>query len=143
MENAPLPNHHSNEGSKDKTIMPPQPKTPQQTLDKFTESINARAGIVVEQIEDRYTPLVVGFGMPKKKDPPPEISCKIYQHIYEVSEEYATPEEAVADLIKRLEAGLPEKIDELFWRVKPCITENMDFGMEHPMFVARTRFTYY
>ena len=95
--------------------------TPQQTLDEFTDSVNARAKLVLTPVKESEF-FVTGFGMPRKSA---EDSCKIYQHRHETSEEYATPLDAVNDLIKKIKALLPKEIDEIFWRVKPYIGQTL------------------
>ena len=114
--------------------------TPQQTLDQFTESINARAKEVIFA-SGKYEHAPSGFGLPlKKKENPTKLYCKIYEHYYKISEEYRDAGDAVNDLIKKIEAVLPKKIDEIFWRVKPGIHEDRDFDRNYPLFMARARF---
>ena len=104
--------------------------TPKEILNQFFVDVNSKAQKVIYPAED-FVDTYSGFGgLPDKKAPADNVSCKVYQHRLFCTKIYRDEACATYKLIRGIEDLLPSNIEEIFWRCKPEVVQKRDFDSQ-------------
>lgn len=113
-------------------------------IDEFVDEINCKFK-TVHYARKEQAMIVTGLGLPEKRvdDYNYGDSCKLYIHERLVTRPHSTPEDALNELIGKIEEHINEcdRYDEIYWRCKPMIDADKDYLNHETFYYGYARMT--